>query len=190
MTWFGGFLCYYSSRTCGLTCEAWGWGRSSRSCYESWCETTVVRAWSKRGRGGGRGERESVRRERRTWIRWVTEWRDKGRKKEKQGMWIQQRPRPEHLSCLLNISVPLPHCLSLALLSHLTIVVLEVAEFWQLCLECCDGSLKGRVCMSGCVCVPDSYSGHFGVQCLWYANTGVCVRCVSLEGNPIANAWW
>lgn len=47
MTWFGGFQCYYSSRTCGLTCEAWGWGRSTRSCYENWCETTVVRAWSK-----------------------------------------------------------------------------------------------------------------------------------------------
>lgn len=49
MTWFGGFQCYYSSWTCGLTCEAWGWGRSFRSCYESWCETTVLRAWSSRG---------------------------------------------------------------------------------------------------------------------------------------------
>lgn len=31
------------------------------------------------------GKRESVRRERRTWIRWVTEWRDKGRKKREAG---------------------------------------------------------------------------------------------------------
>lgn len=49
-------------------------------------------------------------------------------------------------------------CLSLSLSQsvsfspkHLTIVVLEVLAFWQLCLEHCDRSLEGRVCMSGCV---------------------------------------
>lgn len=172
MTWFGGFQCYYSSRTCGLTCEAWGWGRSSRSCYESWCETTVVRAWSKREiyLEGGIGKR-------RRWIAWVTErreWWGLGGWGHTGPTWVVHR-------CHFNISFPLISlCQSLVLPSHLAIVVLEVLEFWQLCLECCNSSLEGRVCMSNCVCLivivdADTLVCSFLVHKYWCVCVCVCL---------------
>lgn len=81
MTWFGGFWCYYSSWTCWLTVEAWGWGRSSRSSYESWSKTTLVRACSSEMGGEtahwGLGRRGTVQ---------VTE---RGGKKKSRGIWSQ-----------------------------------------------------------------------------------------------------
>lgn len=143
MSWFGGFQCYYSSWTCGLTCEAWGWGRSSLGCYESWCETTVDRAWSKReAEGEGRVERDRKA---------MNSMSDRRHGKVVRGI-SMCRSNPEHLSCP-GVSAQHPlYFLSYffrALPSHLAIV-LDRCAFWQLCLECCDGSLEGRVCMSGC----------------------------------------
>lgn len=113
MTWFGGFQCYYSSQMCGLTCEAWGWGRSSRSCYESWCETTVDHAWSKREVEVERGEqRESIRK--RKWcITWV-KGRSERKKKRIDARNVEStcESHPEYLSCS-NVSAQ--HTLSLAL---------------------------------------------------------------------------
>lgn len=128
-------------------------GRSSRSCYESWCETN---------RGPCLEQKSGEERESAGTEKEVNNMSD--RKEWKGGKWSDvrnvtcKRPILEHQSCpsvsststtspLLSLSV----CLTLALPSHLTIVVLEVPEFWQLCLECCDGSPEGRVCMSGCV---------------------------------------
>lgn len=106
-----------------------------------------------------RSRRKGGKRERGRWMVWVTVKTERWKKTQK---WWREwgsnlcGPNPEHLrSPEVSVQHPLHLlfwiCLSFVLPRHLTIVVLEVPAFWQLCLECCDGSLEGRVCMSGCV---------------------------------------
>lgn len=57
----------------------------------------------------------------------------------------------------------------------LTIVVLEVSEFWQLCSKSCDGGLEGRVCV--CLCVVWRSVGDVEILVCAYTSTGIRDTC-------------
>lgn len=147
MTWFGGFQCYSCSWPCGLTCEAWGWGRSSQSCYESWWETTVDCAWSKKKK------EEEVGNE-----RWKERELNRGVKKCEWGKTGEKRDDTKSLVCMFEIYE------SSTSVGSATASCFLLFFYW-LSNNCCIGSLRvltavleklwrsleGRVCMSMCV---------------------------------------